>query len=69
VYGIMFFLVFGLGSVSSAIAGYAAENFGLQPAFSVMLLVSLLALASSLLLHRKWLTGNSPKTHDPPFVL
>jgi len=61
VYGIMFFLVFGLGSASSAIAGYLAENFGLQPVFSVMFLVSLLALVSSLLLRRKWLTGNGPK--------
>ncbi len=54
VYGIMFFLVFGLGSVSSAMAGYVAENFGLQLAFSAMFLLSLLALASSLLLRREW---------------
>lgn len=54
VYGIMFFLVFGLGSVSSAVAGYVAENFGLQLAFSGMFLISLLALASSLLLRREW---------------
>jgi len=58
VYGVMFFLVFGLGSISSTIAGYAAENFGLQSAFSAMLLLSLLAVASSLLLRRKWSVGN-----------
>jgi len=61
VYGVMFFLVFGLGSVSSTIAGYIAENFGLQLAFSAMLLLSMLALASSLLLRRKWSTGSRPK--------
>jgi len=54
IYGVMFFLVFGLGSVSSAMAGYVAENFGLQLAFSAMFLLSLLALASSLLLSREW---------------
>jgi len=61
-YGVMFFLVFGLGSVSSTIAGYIAENFGLQLAFSAMFSLSLLALASSLLLRREWLIGNKPKT-------
>jgi len=58
VYGVMFFLVFGLGSISSTIAGHVAENFGLQLAFSAMLLLSLLALASSLLLRRRWLIEN-----------
>ena len=62
VYGIMFFLVFGLGSVSSAMAGYVAENFGLQLVFSAMLLISLLALVSSLLLRREWSLGNRPNT-------
>jgi len=62
VYGVMFFLVFGLGSVSSTIAGYIAENFGLRLAFSAMFSLSLLALASSLLLRRKWLIRNKLKT-------
>ena len=62
VYGIMFFLVFGLGSVSSAMAGYIAENFGLQLVFSAMFLISLLAFVSSLLLRREWSLENRPKT-------
>jgi len=57
VYGIMFFLVFGLGSVSSAMAGHVAEIFGLQSTFSAMFLLSLFALASSIVLRRRW----SPK--------
>ena len=57
IYGIMFFLVFGLGSVSSAIAGYVGENFGLQLAFSAMFVLSLLALTSSIILRQGW----SPK--------
>jgi len=61
-YGIMFLTVFGLGSVSSTIAGYVAESSGLQPAFTVMLILSVLALSSSLFLRREW----SPKetTHN-----
>ena len=62
VYGIMFFLVFGLGSVSSAMAGYIAENLGLQLVFSAMFLISLLAFISSLLLRREWSLGNRHKT-------
>jgi MFS family permease len=54
IYGIMFFTVFGLGSISSAIAGEIAENTGLQPAFTAMFIVSLVALASSFLLIRIW---------------
>ena len=56
-YGIMFFIVFGLGSASSAIAGQIAEISGLQSAFSVMMLLSLLALISSLLLRRVWVVS------------
>jgi MFS family permease len=54
VYGIMFFIVFGLGSVSSMVAGRAAELSGLQLAFSVMFLFSLIALGASIILSRVW---------------
>jgi MFS family permease len=54
VYGIMFFTVFGLGSISSMVAGRAAELSGLQLAFSVMFLFSLIALGASIILSRVW---------------
>lgn len=60
-YGIMFFLVFGLGSISSAIAGYIAERYGLQLVFSAMLVLSLLAFVASSLLFRGWVTKNDSK--------
>lgn len=53
-YGIMFFTVFGLGSVSSTVGGYIAEKSGLQWTYLIMFIVSTLALASSLLVRRKW---------------
>ena len=54
VYGIMFFTTFGLGSISSMVAGWAAEVSGLQLAFSIMFSFSLTALVFAVLLHRIW---------------
>jgi len=56
VYGIMFFTTFGLGSISSMVAGRAAEVSGLQLAFSIMLSFSLTALVFAVLLRRIWET-------------
>jgi len=53
-YGIMFFTVFGLGSISSAIAGHVAETSGLSLSFSIMFLLSFLALVFSIILRRVW---------------
>jgi MFS family permease len=47
VYGIFFFLSFGLGSISAAIAGYFAVNYSMETAFFVLLLFSAVALALS----------------------
>ncbi len=50
VYGVFFFFTFGLGSVSTTIAGYYAERYGLDAAFQVMTLFSMAALLLSLLI-------------------
>lgn len=47
VYGIFFFLSFGLGSISAAIAGYFAVNYSMETAISVLLLFSVVALVLS----------------------
>ncbi|MFH0848502.1 MAG: MFS transporter [archaeon] len=47
VYGISFFLSFGLGSVSSAMAGYIAAGPGLSWSFVALMLMSILALGVS----------------------
>lgn len=44
VYGIFFFLSFGLGSISAGIAGYFAENYSVETAILVLLLFSVVAL-------------------------
>jgi MFS family permease len=44
VYGIFFFLSFGLGSISAAIAGYFAVNYSMATALFVLLLFSVAAL-------------------------
>jgi MFS family permease len=55
-YGIMFFTVFGIGSISSAIAGHVAETSGLSQSFLIMFLLSFLALVSSIMLRTVWRT-------------
>ena len=47
-YGVMFFFAFGLGSVSTTIAGYLADNFSLEAVFWIMGLFSSMALAISI---------------------
>lgn len=49
-FGIYFFFSFGLGSVSTAIAGHCAERYGLDSAFYVMTLFSFVALLLSLMI-------------------
>jgi FSR family fosmidomycin resistance protein-like MFS transporter len=48
VYGVFFFLSFGLGSISIAIATYFAVNFSMEMSFMILLLFSLIALLLSL---------------------
>lgn len=47
VYGVFFFLSFGLGSISAGIAGYFAENYSVETAIFVLLLFSVVALLLS----------------------
>lgn len=49
-YGVMFFFTFGLGSVSTTIAGYVADSFNLEAAFWIMTLFSLIALMIALII-------------------
>jgi FSR family fosmidomycin resistance protein-like MFS transporter len=49
-YGVMFFFAFGLGSVSTTIAGYLADNFGLEAVFWIMGFFSFLAFIISLII-------------------
>jgi MFS family permease len=46
-YGVMFFFAFGLGSVSTTIAGYLADNFSLEAVFWIMALFSLVTFGIS----------------------
>ncbi len=48
VYGIMFFLTFGLGSISSAMAGYLATGPGMTWSFLSLMIMSIIALLVSL---------------------
>jgi MFS family permease len=51
-YGVMFFFAFGLGSVSTTIAGYLADNFSLEAVFWIMALFSLVTFGISILITR-----------------
>jgi len=51
-YGVMFFFAFGLGSVSTTIAGYLADAISLETAFWSMALFSLVALIVAMAIQR-----------------
>lgn len=51
-YGVMFFFGFGLGSVSTTIAGYLADAFNLEAAFWSMALFSVFAIIVSLAIQK-----------------
>ena len=51
-YGVMFFFAFGLGSVSTTIAGYLADNFSLEAVFWIMALFALMTFSISLVITR-----------------
>ena len=49
-YGLMFFFAFGLGSVSTLIAGFIADNYNLIAVFWITTLFSSMALIISILI-------------------
>jgi MFS family permease len=51
-YGVMFFFAFGLGSVSTTISGYLADNFSLEAVFWIMALFSFMTLIISVVIPR-----------------
>lgn len=53
VYGMFFFAAFGIGSISQSIAGYCADNYGLESAFRLLTVFALTALVISLILSKK----------------
>lgn len=53
VYGVFFFTSFGIGSISQSIAGYCADNYGLESAFYLLTIFALAALVISLMLPKK----------------
>ncbi|MCK5592815.1 MFS transporter [Candidatus Bathyarchaeota archaeon] len=53
VYGIFFFTSFGIGSISQSIAGYCADNYGLESAFYLLTIFALAALVISIMLPRR----------------
>lgn len=53
VYGIFFFASFGIGSISQSIAGYCADNYGLESAFYLLTIFALAALVISIMLPRR----------------
>lgn len=50
-FGINFFLLFGVGSVATSAGGYMADDFGVDRFYWLMSMVSLAALAASLLVY------------------
>ena len=50
VYGVFFFASFGIGSISQSIAGYCADNYGLESAFYLLTIFALAALVISIML-------------------
>ncbi len=52
-YGFMFFFAFGLGSISTTIAGYLADAISFEIAFWFMALISLVALIVAIAIQRK----------------
>lgn len=51
-YGLMFFFAFGLGSVSTAVAGYLADAFNMDTAFWILTLFAFMALVIALVIPR-----------------
>ncbi len=49
-FGVLFFFVFGLGSISTTVSGYIADNFGLEATFKILSLLGLCIFISSLLI-------------------
>lgn len=47
-FGVNFFLIFGMGSIATAVGGYAADNFGVDFFYRLMAYVSLAALLAAL---------------------
>jgi len=52
-YGVFFFTSFGIGSVSQSLAGYLADNYGLEAAFQSLTIFALIALFLSFFLPEK----------------
>jgi MFS family permease len=50
-YGVMFFSAFGVGSVSTSITGWLADNFNLTFAFWVNLGISIVLLFLSIIIY------------------
>jgi len=53
VYGMFFFTSFGIGSISQSIAGYCADNYGLESSFYLLTVFALAALVISIMLPDK----------------
>ncbi|MFQ5891868.1 MAG: MFS transporter, partial [Candidatus Methanofastidiosia archaeon] len=51
VYGIFFFLTFGVGALAPSILGWIIDSFGLEKIFTAMLLMSGVALVFALRLY------------------
>jgi len=49
-FGVLFFFVFGLGSISATVSGYVADNFGLEVTFQILGFLGLCVFISSLLI-------------------
>jgi len=49
-FGVLFFFVFGLGSISATISGYVADNFGLEATFNILGFLGLCIFISSVLI-------------------
>lgn len=52
-YGVMFFFAFGIGSMSTSIAGYLTDRFSLETAFWFMTILSTIGLIVSIIVLRR----------------
>ncbi len=47
-FGVNFFLIFGIGSVATAIGGYVADDLGVDRFYLVMSVIAFVALAAAI---------------------
>jgi predicted MFS family arabinose efflux permease len=47
-FGVNFFLIFGIGSIATALGGYTADNYGVDKFYWFMAIIAIAALITAL---------------------